>query len=300
MSRVVVTGGAGRLGRSVVAALAEAGHDVVSIDQATLEGLPATQVSVDLLDLEAAAAAFDEIKPEAVVHLAAIAVPGALPDPDIYRINTQLVWSVLQASLDAGARKMLLASSPTLIGYGSPSGWEPQYLPLDEKHPTAPWNGYGTSKVAMEQIVQMAVRQHGDRMRFGAFRPCYVIAPEEWAGALTQQGHTVAERIARPELSAVALFNYVDARDAGEFVDAWIRGADDIPNGSTFFVGAPDALYDGDTADGIRGYLPAAAGAADQLSGTQSMFSSDNAANLLGWRAKRLWRDELVREEVAA
>jgi hypothetical protein len=30
------------------------------------------------------------------------------------------------------------------------------------------------------------------------------------------------------------------------------------------------------------------------------MFSSDNAANLLGWRAKRLWRDELVREEVAA
>lgn len=300
MSRVIVTGGAGRLGRSVVTALAEAGHDVVSIDQTALDGLPATQVSVDLLDLDAAARAFSEIAPEAVVHLAAIAVPGALPDPDIYRINTQLVWSVLQASLDSGVQKMLLASSPTVMGYGSPSGWEPAYLPLDEKHPTAPWNGYGTSKVAMEQIVQMAVRQHGHRMRFGAFRPCYVIAPEEWAGAVTQQGHTVAERIANPELSAVALFNYVDARDAGAFVDAWIRRADDVPNGSTFFVGAPDALYDGDTADGIRRYLPAAAGAADQLSGTQSMFSSENAARLLGWRATRLWRDELVREEAVA
>ncbi|HLT66930.1 MAG TPA: NAD-dependent epimerase/dehydratase family protein, partial [Microbacterium sp.] len=144
MSRVVVTGGAGRLGRSVVTALADAGHEVVSIDQATLEGLPATQISVDLLDFEAATAAFARIAPEAVVHLAAIAVPGALPDPDIYRINTQLVWSVLQASLEAGVQKMLLASSPTVMGYGSPSGWEPQYLPLDEKHPTAPWNGYGT------------------------------------------------------------------------------------------------------------------------------------------------------------
>ncbi|GGF43201.1 nucleoside-diphosphate-sugar epimerase [Microbacterium sorbitolivorans] len=300
MSRVVVTGGAGRLGRSVVTALAEAGHEVVSIDRGSLEGMPATQLSVDLLDLDAAAAAFAEIRPDAVVHLAAIAVPGALPDPDIYRINTQLVWSVLQAALASGATKMLLASSPTVMGYGSPSGWEPQYLPLDEKHPTAPWNGYGASKVAMEQIVQMAVRQHGHRTRFGAFRPCYVIAPEEWAGAPTQQGHTVAERIANPELSAVALFNYVDARDAGEFVDAWIRKADDVPNGSTFFVGAPDALYDGDTADGIRQYLPAAAGAADQLSGTQSVFSSDNAEQLLGWRAKRLWRDELVREGVTA
>ena len=36
--RYLVTGGAGRLGRSVVAVLAEAGHDVVSVDVATGRG----------------------------------------------------------------------------------------------------------------------------------------------------------------------------------------------------------------------------------------------------------------------
>jgi len=300
MSRVVVTGGAGRLGRSVVAALAAAGHEVTSFDRGHVEHLPADQVSVDLLDQQATLEAFAEVRPEAVVHLAAIAIPGSVPDPDMFRINTQLVWSVLQAALDTGAAKLLLASSPTVMGYGSPSGWKPAYLPLDEEHPTAPWNGYGASKVAMEQIVQMAVRQHGARMRFGAFRPCFVIAPEEWEGVPTQMGHTLEERVDDPSLSAVALFNYVDARDAGDFVDAWIRGADDVPNGSTFFVGAPDALYDGDTADGVREHLPDAAHVADQLTGTQSMFSSDRAERLLGWRATRLWRDALVRAGASA
>ncbi|NHI17407.1 NAD-dependent epimerase/dehydratase family protein [Microbacterium excoecariae] len=294
MSRVVVTGGAGRLGRSVVRALVDAGHEVTSLDAVTLEGLPAAQERLDLLDAAATSAAFSRIRPDAVVHLAAIAVPGALPDPEIFRVNTQLVFSVLQATLDAGAGAMLLASSPTVMGYGAPRGWAPEYLPLDEAHPTAPWNGYGASKVAMETIVQMAVRQHGDRVRFGVFRPCYVIAPEEWEGAPTQQGHTVEERLADPALSAVALFNYVDARDAGEFVAAWLA-ATAAPNGATFFVGAPDALYDGDTADAVRAHLPALADVADQLPGTASVFSSDRAAALLGWRATRLWRDQLVR-----
>lgn len=297
MSRVLVTGGAGRLGRSVVDVLATAGHDVTSIDRDRLDGLPATQVSIDLLDADATARAFADARPEAVVHLAAIAVPGASPDPELYRINTQLVWSVLQASIEAGARAMLLASSPTVMGYGAPRGWRPAYLPLDEDHPTAPWNGYGASKVAMEQIVQMAVRQHGERMRFGTFRPCYVIAPEEWEGATTQQGHTIAERLADPSLSAVALFNYIDARDAGEFVERWIRRADDVPNGSTFFVGAPDALATEDTPGAIRRYLPQAAHVADQLTGTESMFSSARAEQLLGWRATRLWRTQLTTQE---
>ncbi|MGO2097730.1 MAG: NAD-dependent epimerase/dehydratase family protein, partial [Candidatus Microbacterium stercoravium] len=101
MSRVVVTGGAGRLGRSVVTALADAGHEVTSFDQGRAEQLPARQVAVDLLDQRAALEAFAEVRPEAVVHLAAIAIPGSVPDPDMFRINTQLVWSVLQASLES-------------------------------------------------------------------------------------------------------------------------------------------------------------------------------------------------------
>ncbi|WP_345751132.1 NAD-dependent epimerase/dehydratase family protein [Microbacterium rhizophilus] len=293
MSRIAVTGGAGRLGRSVVRALAEAGHEVVSIDRTSAEGLPARQLDLDLLDAAATRQAFARIAPDAVVHLAAIAVPGSRPDFEIFDINTRLLWSVLEGALAAGAGALLVASSPTVIGYGAPSGWEPAYLPLDEAHPVAPWNGYATSKAAIEEIVRMAVRRDGHRARFGVFRPCYVIAPEEWAGAPTQQGHTVAERLADPALSAVALFNYLDARDAGDFVTAWLDHAEDVPNGAVFFVGAPDALVAAPTAEALATHVPETAGAAAALPGTAAVFSSARAERLLGWRARRTWRTEL-------
>jgi len=228
VSVYLVTGGSGRLGTSVVRTLADAGHTVVSVDRAPVAGLPARQVQADLLDAEATKDLFADVAPDGVVHLAAIAVPFSRPDPEIFAINTALAFSVIDATVAAGIPRLLVASSPTVIGYGAPRGWAPAYLPIDEDHPVAPWNGYAASKVAVEAIVAMAVRRDGERTRFGVFRPCYVISPEEWAGATTQQGHTVAERLEDPALSAVALFNYLDARDGGEF-----------------FVGIRSALVDG-------------------------------------------------------
>lgn len=294
--RIIVTGGAGRLGRSVVRALASAGHEVVSVDRTTIEDLPARQLALDLMDAAATREAFVEIAPAAVVHLAAIAVPGALPDPEVFDINTRLAWHVLEATIATDAGALLVASSPTVIGYGAPAGWRPQYLPLDEDHPVAPWSGYAVSKVAVEEIVRMATRRHGERVRFGAFRPCYVIAPEEWAGSVTQQGHTVAERLADPDLSAVALFNYVDARDAGDFVRLWLQRAADVPNGEVFFVGASDALVDAPTAASLSRLVPGTADAAASVHGHDAVFSSARAERLLGWRAARSWRTELVIE----
>src|SRR5690606_16659641 len=63
MSRIIVTGGAGRLGRSVVRLLAESGHDVISIDRTTA-GLPAQEIEADLLDAEATAALFARSGPD--------------------------------------------------------------------------------------------------------------------------------------------------------------------------------------------------------------------------------------------
>lgn len=293
MTTVIVTGGAGRLGRSVVQVLAEAGYDVVSIDRASSGELPARELAVDLNDAAATRAAFAAVRPAAVVHLAAIAVPGARPDAEIFATNTRLLWNVIEASLAAGTAAILVASSPTVIGYGAPSGWQPAYLPIDEAHPVAPWNGYAVSKVAIEAIVQMAVRRDGHRARFGVFRPCYVIAPEEWAGAATQQGHTIRERLADPALSAVALFNYLDARDAGEFVRAWLAKAAEIPNGFVFFVAAEDSLVRTPVAQALAEHVPASAAAAATLADTAAVFSSARALRLLGWRARRSWRTEL-------
>jgi UDP-glucose 4-epimerase len=290
---VVVTGASGRLGRSVVAVLHAAGHQVHAVDRMRDPGSGATQHTIDLADGADVRRLFAELRPEAIVHLAAIAVPFSAPESVILETNVALAFSVFEAAVEAGAQRVLAASSPTVIGYGSPTGWTPQSLPIDETHPLAPWNAYALSKQVIENAVAMAARGFGKDARFGFFRPCFVITPEEWEGAPTQQGHSVRDRLEHPELAAVSLFNYVDARDAGEFVRCWLESDADLPNGTGFFVGAADALALDPLAELLPRYLPESAALAASLTGTAPAFSSERAATLLGWRPARGWRDEL-------
>ena len=264
--KIVVTGGAGRLGQSVVRGLAEAGHLVVSVDTAQVEGLPAEQLGVDLRDREATLAMMKEQSPEAVVHLAAIAVPFSAPEHVILETNISVAYNVLDAASASGASRVLAATTPTILGYGAPDGWTPEYLPLDEQHPVAPWHAYALSKQFVENAVAMFARKNPSTS-YGAFRACFVISPEEWEGAPTQHGHTLVERLNDPALAAVSLFNYVDARDAADFVAVWLEKAPDIENGSIFFVGASDALAVAPLAELIPRFNPPWAELAAGLTG---------------------------------
>jgi UDP-glucose 4-epimerase len=297
MSTILVTGGSGRLGRSVVGGLSAAGHRVISVDR---DAVPAAQLApgavqhtVDLLAPGEALRLLREIVPDAVIHLAAIAVPFSAPEEVIFTTNTRLAYAVLSAATEVGVPKIITASSPTVLGYGSPGGWLPGAFPLDEETTPRPWNAYALSKLIAEQTMQMFAAAQGDRIRYAAFRPCFVISPEEWEGATTQQGHTLAERLADPALAAPALFNYVDARDVAEFLDLLLEKMDSIPNGQTFFVGAADALATAPLAGLIPQFLPGSAALTAHLAGTSPAFSIEKARKLLGWEPRRSWRNEL-------
>ena len=129
MSRIFVTGGSGRLGRSVVAGLAEAGHQVISVDRDALpaELLPAgvEQETADLLAPGEALRLIRDARPDAVIHLAAIAVPFSAPEDVIFATNTRLAFAVISAATELEVPKIVTASSPTVLGYGSPAGWLP-------------------------------------------------------------------------------------------------------------------------------------------------------------------------------
>lgn len=282
--RIMVTGAAGRLGRSVHLALLEAGHEVTGVDRA------GTDVSADLLEPVQLERVMTDAAPEAVVHLAAISVPFSAPELTILRTNATLTFAVLDAAVRHGVPRVLTASSPTAIGYGTPA-WTPDYLPLDEAHPLRPRHAYALSKQVMEETVAMFVRAHGASTTFGWFRPCYIVSPEEWAGALTQQGHTIVERLRDPRLAAVSLYNYVDSRDAAAFVDAWLARCTTAPNGAGFFVGAADAMALRPVAE--LGELAGLGAAASAITGTSPVFSTALAESLLGWRPTRSWRTEL-------
>jgi|GEM_PF-48336 len=296
MTRIAVTGGAGRLGRSLVAGLAASGHDLVSLDRAVSDApelAGVEQIAIDLSDADAAARTLAETRADALIHLAAIAVPFSAPEDVIMRTNAGLAVSVLGGAVKAGIGRIVAASSPTVLGYGAPTGWVPERFPLDEDTPARPWNAYALSKLLIEQTIAMLARQTGGATRFAAFRPCYVIAPEEWAGALTQQGHTVRERLDDPALSAPAIFNYVDARDVASFADTLLQALPEIPNGETFFVAADDALAREPLADLVPRFYPGTAELAAVLTGTTPAFSNAKARRVLGWRPAHSWRGEL-------
>ena len=297
MSRIVVTGGAGRLGRSLTAGLQAAGHELISLDR-ELSDAPelagVEQVAVDLTDPGTASVAIARARADALVHLAAIAVPFSAPEDVILTTNAALAVNVLSAGVEAGIDRIVAASSPTVLGYGAPAGWLPDRFPLDERTTPQPWHAYGLSKLLIEQTVEMLARQTGDATRFGVFRPCFVIAPEEWAGAPTQQGHTVRERLDDPALAAPALFNYVDARDVATFVDVLLDALPSIPNAEVFFVGADDALARRPLAELIPQFVPGSEVLAAGLTGTLPAFSNAKARRVLGWRPEHTWRDELV------
>jgi nucleoside-diphosphate-sugar epimerase len=297
VTRIIVTGGAGRLGRSLVAGLAGVGHEIVSLDRAVSDApelADVAQVAVDLTDPDAAARAIAGADAEALVHLAAIAVPFSAPEDVILRTNAALALNVLSSGVAAGIPRIVTASSPTVLGYGAPTGWLPDRFPLDEETAPKPWNAYALSKHLAEQTIAMLARQTGDATRFAAFRPCYVIAPEEWQGAPTQQGHTVRERLDDPALSAPALFNYVDARDVASFIDVLLDALPAIPNAEVFFVGADDALAREPLADLLPRFVPGSGELAAVLTGTSPAFSNAKARRVLGWQPHHTWRDELV------
>ena len=292
---VLVTGGSGRLGRSVVAGLAAAGYAVVSADREAIAHMPdgVVQEAVDLTAPGEAARLMAAHSPDAVIHLAAIAVPFSAPENVILETNAKLAFAVLEAATNAGVERIITASSPTVLGYGNPAGWLPEALPLDENTTPRPWNDYALSKLLAEQTMQMFAAANGERIRYAAFRPCFVISPEEWDGAPTQQGHTLSERLQDPELSAPALFNYLDARDAADFLVVLLRKLPEIPNAQVFFVGAADALADAPLADLMPRFVPGSEDLAAGLTGSSPAFSIAKAREMLGWEPRRSWRSEL-------
>lgn len=155
--RVLITGCQGFTGRHLAARLDTEGYEVLGSCSrpehcSQHPVIPARRLFP--LDLAASPdqirGALERIRPDAVIHLAALAfVAHGSPD-DFYRVNllgTRHLLAAL-ADLPAPPRKVILASSANIYG-NSRSGQ------LDEDTPPAPANDYAVSKLAMEQMARL-------------------------------------------------------------------------------------------------------------------------------------------------
>lgn len=159
--RVLITGGAGHIGKATAARLIERNWDVriIGLDgEAHVAG--AEFVTCDILN-------YDELRKhmhgcEAVIHLAAIRSPQLAPASKLFDVNVTGTFNVFEAAAKEGIRRVVQASSINALGavWGL-TDMQIQYLPVDEAHPTFTTDPYSFSKELIENIGSYYWRREG-------------------------------------------------------------------------------------------------------------------------------------------
>ncbi|MEQ9643554.1 MAG: UDP-glucose 4-epimerase GalE [Alphaproteobacteria bacterium] len=167
MAVILVTGGAGYIGAHTCKALAAAGHRPVVYDNLRTGWRDAVKygplIEGDLLDRANLAAAFDEVRPAAVIHFAALSIVGeSVTEPELYwRNNVVGTLNLLTAMHHAKVRRIVFSSTAAVYG-------ENQGAAMSEDAPTRPNNTYGATKLAIEAMLADFAVAHA--MRYVVFR----------------------------------------------------------------------------------------------------------------------------------
>ena len=148
MAKVLVTGLSGFTGHYLGAALREQGHSVYGISQSQHD--PANQLlQASLDDASQLQQVLETVRPDRIVHLAAIAFVAHGDTDAMYQTNLMGTQHLLKAIAASGIHPehVLIASSANIYGNATEE-------PITEKTALAPVNDYAVSKVAMEYMVR--------------------------------------------------------------------------------------------------------------------------------------------------
>lgn len=153
MKTILVAGGAGYIGSHTVKYLLKNNYNVVVADNLVYGHKEAVLTPnfehIDLSDKVSLDKVFKKYKPDAVIHFAAYTYVGeSVTNPKKYYNNNVVNTITLLDTMIENRVKNIVFSS-TCATYGNP-----QYTPLDEKHPQFPINPYGKTKLMIENIMQ--------------------------------------------------------------------------------------------------------------------------------------------------
>jgi UDP-glucose 4-epimerase len=165
MSNVLLTGGLGYIGSHIAVVLALAGYEVVLYDNLTnsrvsvldrLESVTGKRFSFVVGDVRDTSKLAETLKLhniKAVIHLAGLKAVGVSVNKPIEYYDNNVVGALclLKAMQGLDIKTLVFSSSATVYG-------DPQYLPLDEEHPTSAYNPYGRSKLYIEEILADVVK----------------------------------------------------------------------------------------------------------------------------------------------
>jgi UDP-glucose 4-epimerase len=159
--KILVTGGAGYIGSHTLLQLLHERHEVLVFDNysnSSPEALKRVKQLAnadfeicegDIQDAARLGEAFDDFKPEAVIHFAGLKAVGESNEKPLeyYAQNVSGSIELLKAMQRHDCRRIVFSSSATVYG-------EALYLPYDEQHPLQPTNPYGRTKYFIEEIIR--------------------------------------------------------------------------------------------------------------------------------------------------
>lgn len=216
MGRVLITGAAGFTGLHLAERLAEDGHELHGLVHDAGDAaspLYAAMHSADLRDMAALERVIAAVRPDAVVHLAAIAFVAHGDAAELYSTNILGTRNLLQALATAAERPgaVLVASSANIYGNRREGV-------LDEGMTPEPANDYGITKLACE----MLARLYADRL------PIITVRPFNYTGRGQSEAFLIPKIIAHARVRApvIELGNTEVARDFSDVrgvVDAYAR-----------------------------------------------------------------------------
>ncbi|MGM9471511.1 NAD-dependent epimerase/dehydratase family protein [Pseudarthrobacter sp. YS3] len=277
--KIAVTGGSGKLGRHVLRRLADEGHEVMNLDRTgeRSKGLAIVdlrnygEVLDVLLSLDSRHSGFD-----AVVHLGAIPAPGIIPDAATFENNMLSTYNVFQACRRAGIKKVVYASSETVLGI--PFAIDPPYIPVDEEYPARPESTYSLVKHLEEQMAIQMTRWDPE-LSITGLRFSNVMDPEDYEGF--------------PSFDADArerkwnLWGYIDGRDGAQAVARALEKG--TPGFQAFIVANADTVMSRSSASLAAEVFPNVK-VTRELGEHETLLSIDKARRLLGFEPEHTWR----------
>lgn len=298
--RVLATGAAGFIGSHTMREFSKRGLDVVGTDVvASNEVLPA-----DITELRQVITVIERVKPDAVVHLAAISgtsgkneAEQSLRQPLLnFRVNVLGTANICEACRTHGVRKLIYMSS-----FGVYGRTEKDRLPITEKTSTSTEHAYAVSKLAGEEVVRTYSKDFG--IKSAIIRAPFIVGEY-------QKEKNVLREFIECAAGGKSLVIHGDGKHVREFVhpidlaDAFVRALSFLDGDvvSELFVIGNTGVAIRDLASKVVGHV--GKGQIEYLQSTTARTFDqycdyNKATSLLGWQP-RLSADDIIDKIIAS
>jgi UDP-glucose 4-epimerase len=216
MAKCLVVGGSGYVGRELVRQLAQRGDEVYVFGRSDQpENMPGAWLTGDITRPDTIQAALGSRQFDVIHHVASL--PGDTGDPtQMVTVNLLGLTQMLVYASETQVERFVLSSSISAYEWYPATKFNPpDYMPVDEEHPTRPRDMYASTKWMQEILAMTFFHQY--RLPVTVLRLTAVVGPGGRGGG--RSWHEFAEmlqageRVQIPHFSREELCHYVDLRD---------------------------------------------------------------------------------------